>query len=417
MKQSIKSVVVLLVICLVVTALLAGVNTLTAPIIEQNRQNAATGSLSEVLPESGAFDEVALPDGAPVSVKKLYRETAGRGYAVLLEAVSSYSASPMAFTVGFSADGVITGVVITNYQEAKDFGKDYPASYVGKDSALSGVDLVAGVTYSSTAFKTAVQDAFALLVAEGYFAAGQKSEEQLIAELLPKALVGSTDSLGNAKYTVGTAPDGIETVYASKNGSGFACVVRVDGTAYVCGVGAFGGVTVFDLEGNDVTADRADAVATVKAAFTPSSQGTDAAHIAMIERAVEGAAVTALLPESVHSTVVGAYTLKVGGATQYAIVAAPLGYADTPVRVLYVLDEAGAVVKFSVISKLIVYDEYYEDYTLDETAYAEGMVGVTGDTLTADTTLIAGATVTSDAVQRAMRDIFAAFETVKEAAQ
>ena len=418
MKQSVKSVAVLLAICVVVTALLAGVNALTAPIIAQNRQNAATGSLSEVLPGAGTFEELTLPESAPAAVKTLYREAAGLGYAVLLETSTSYSGSPMAFTVGFSADGLIAGVVITNYQESKDFGKDYPASYVGKDSALAGVDLVAGVTYSSTAFRAAVQEAFSLLIAEGYFAAGQKSEEQLIAELLPQALIGSTDSLGNAKYTEGTAPAGIEAVYAAKNGSGFACVVRIDGTAYVCGVNAFGGVTVFDLEGNNVTADRADAVATVKAAFTPSSQGTDAAHITLIGRVMgEGAEITALLPEAVSSPVVGAYTVQVGGATQYALVAAPLGYADESVKVLYVLDETGAVVKFRALSDLIVHAEYYSGYTLDETAYAEGMLGITGDTLTNDTTLIAGATVTSNAVQRAMRDIFAAFEAVKEAAQ
>lgn len=419
MKQSIKSVAVLLVICIVVTGLLAGVNALTAPIIEQNRQNAATGSLTEVLPEAGTFDEVALPDGAPATVQKVYRETAGVGYAVLLETSTSYSSSPMAFTVGFSADGVITGIVITNYQESKDFGKDtYPATYVGKDSALADVDLVAGVTYSSTAFRKAVEDAFALLIGEGYFSAGEKSEAQRIEELLPKALVGSTDGTGNAKYTAGTAPDGIEAVYTAKNGSGLACVVRIDGTAYVCGVNAFGGVTVFDLDGADVTADRADAVAAVKAAFTPAALGTDAAHIAMIGRVVgEGAVVTALLPEAVSSTVVGAYTVTADGTTQYALVAAPVGYGETPVKVLYLLDETGAVVKFRALSDLIVHAEYYSGYTLDPTAYAEGMVGVTGDTLTEDTTLIAGATVTSDAVQRAMRDIFAAFDAVKEAAQ
>ena len=131
----------------------------------------------------------------------------------------------------------------------------------------------------------------------------------------------------------------------------------------------------------------------------------------------EGAVVTALLPESVSSTVVGAYAVQTGGSTQYALIAAPVGYGETPVKVLCLLDETGAVVTFRALSDLIVHAEYYSGYTLDPAAYAAGMVGVTGDTLTEDTTLIAGATVTSDAVQRAMRDIFAAFDSVKEAAQ
>ena len=94
------------------------------------------------------------------TVTGIYKETGGRGYAVTVETTSSYSQNPMTFTLGVSEGGKIIGVAVTNYSETKDFGS-YPETFIGKDSSLEGVDVVAGVTYSSNAFKDAVKDAFA----------------------------------------------------------------------------------------------------------------------------------------------------------------------------------------------------------------------------------------------------------------
>ena len=162
MKSNIKSIIILPLICLVVAALLATVNFITAPVIEKNATLAAQESLRVVLPDSGEFKEIELSENAPETVTGLFSEVNGKGYAITLETSSSYSKSPMTFTVGINAEGKITGIEITNYSETKDFGK-YPEDYIGKDSSLEGVDLFAGVTYSSKAFKEAVADAFAAL--------------------------------------------------------------------------------------------------------------------------------------------------------------------------------------------------------------------------------------------------------------
>ena len=196
MKENVKSVVVLTAICLVVAALLAVTNFYTAPVIEANKAAAATGSLAEVIPGATGFEEVELPADAPATVKNLYKETSGLGYVMLLETSSNYSASPMAITVGFGADSKISGILLTNYQESKDFGADYPATYIGQDSALGGVDTVAGITYSSKAFKDAITDAFNTLINSGLLAAGEKSEEQLIGEAMPLALPGCVNGTG-----------------------------------------------------------------------------------------------------------------------------------------------------------------------------------------------------------------------------
>ena len=161
MNGSVKSVIVLTVICLVVTALLAVTNNVTAPIIEDSRQEKIAASLKEVLPDSGEFTPIEFPEGAPAAVKAAYRGSDG-SYAVVLAARSAYSSGDMGITLGILPDGTINGIKLTSYQESKDFGRDtYPQNYLGKSASdYSSVDSFAGVTYSSKALKGAVADAF-----------------------------------------------------------------------------------------------------------------------------------------------------------------------------------------------------------------------------------------------------------------
>ncbi len=162
MKNNIKSIIVLGSICLIVAVLLATVNYITAPIIERNAMIAEQESLRVVLPGSEVFEELELSENIPATVTGIYEETNNKGYAVTVETTSDYSQNPMTFTVGIDSDGKISGIEITNYSETKDFGS-YPDTFIGKDSALEGVDITAGVTYSSEAFKAAVKDAFAAI--------------------------------------------------------------------------------------------------------------------------------------------------------------------------------------------------------------------------------------------------------------
>lgn len=164
-KDNLKSIIVLSSICLVVAILLAAVNFITSPVIKENDDKKIQDSLRAVLPESDGFDLLDLPENAPKTVTSVYKSTNGEGYAVTVKTKSSYSKGDMAFTVGVSADGKIVDIVVTNYQETKDFGKDtYPKTYIGTDADSSvDIDVKSGVTYSSNAFKTGLADAFAVL--------------------------------------------------------------------------------------------------------------------------------------------------------------------------------------------------------------------------------------------------------------
>jgi len=163
MNKYAKSVTVLFAICLVIAVLLAVVNFITAPIIEETKQKAIRESLQAVLPDVGEdaeFKEYKLPDDAPKTVTAIYKELSGSGYAVTLSTKSQYSKDNMLITVGINPDMTIKAIKITNYSDSKAFANEYTESYIGKDSSLEGIDTYAGVTYSSRAFKDAISDAF-----------------------------------------------------------------------------------------------------------------------------------------------------------------------------------------------------------------------------------------------------------------
>lgn len=167
MNKYLKSISVLFSICLVVALLLALTNYITAPIIEDAKLAAETKSLVEVLPEAEKFEKIEISATVPETVTAIYKDVSGKGYAIALATSSQYSSSDMLISLGIGSDGVIKGVKITSYSDSKPLGEDYPKSFVGKDASLTGVDIVAGVTYSSNAFKGAISDAFTALNALG----------------------------------------------------------------------------------------------------------------------------------------------------------------------------------------------------------------------------------------------------------
>ena len=152
---------VLTVICVIVAALLGAVNLLTRDKIAENALRKEQASLIEVMPDASTFEEIEKPQDAPATVKTVYRETKGLGYVFIMVAEKTdYSSGDMTISVGIS-DGKIVGSKITSYSESKDLGKTtYPEKYVGKtDADYEKVELVSGVTFSSTAFRNAIGDA------------------------------------------------------------------------------------------------------------------------------------------------------------------------------------------------------------------------------------------------------------------
>ena len=410
-REAWKSIAVLTSICLVVAVLLAAVNHVTAPIIEESAATGAQASLYAVLPNAAGFEEETPAGEVPETVTGIFRDTGGSGYAVTLSTSSSYSATPMTFTLGVGTDGKITGVEMTNYAESKDFG-EYPSTYVGQDSALSGVDLYAGVTYSSTAFRSAVEDAFSVLIELGGVAQGNKTDEQIIEELKPLLLPGALTRAGTPKleeYAV--SDDGMQQALRAANDVGFLYVLENGGETYIVAVSSTGGVVCMDLEGKDVTAEQE-----ALSARALELSDTDSIHeknkAAAVRAMPDGAVLTPVSVSGQFGTVSSIYAVSGVENAAYAMVCTPYGYR-TPMKLVFVLNESGETVGFRSAGELIQESDYYTNYSLDESAYTAGLIGITSGTASDDLTLISGATMTGDGVWAALQDVFAAYEALR----
>ena len=412
MKSNVKSVVVLTAICVVVATLLSVTNYFTAPVIENNKASAANESLYVVMADATGFEEVELAADAPATVTGLYKETSGLGYVVTLSTTSQYSSDNMGITVGIGSDGKIVGVTITGYYESKDFGPDYPQTYVGADSALNGIDTFAGVTYSSTAFKEAIQDAFSVLISSGAVAEGEKSEDQMVMELLPTILPGCADSLGAAQMTA-IDPAGYTAAYVANNSCGYAVVTSNDAGTIVCVINAFGDAKCYDLEGNEVEGPADE----VSAAFPSIADAFAERNLANAQAAVgDDAVLTPIASVPSFDAVSGAFEAAVGGDTYYVFNTDVFGFGNTVLQMAVVLDSEGSIVTYKPISDLIVHGDQYTAHELtDESAYASKFEGVNEASYTDDMSSVAGATCTATAVSDSIHAAFDAFQAVKEA--
>ena len=406
-SDSIKSIIVLGSICLVVAVLLSSVNYITAPIIEESANTAVMESLKEVLPDATDFEEVSLPEGTPETVTGIFKDNGGSGYAVTLSTSSSYSQSPLTFTLGVGADGKIVAIKITNYAETKDFG-EYPGSFIGSDSALAGVneDLATGATYSATAFKNAVSDAMGVLVSLGGVSEGEKTEEQIIDEIMALALPGAYDGSGKLKASEASVEiEGVISALKADNGVGYLFVAEYKGSKVVCAVSASGSAAVYDLDANIVSDVDSAFVENIVAAADFSAIVEKGAQ-AVANVLSDGDVLENIAVNNHFGTVTSAYR----SGEKYFFVAHPFGYSDTMTITLTI--ENGTISAFRNSGELIQNIEYYEGFEMDESAYVEGIIGKTEETLTDDVVLITGATVTGNAVKKACEDAFAVYKEV-----
>lgn len=417
-KEFSKSLAVVLVLFIVAALLLTGINTVTAPIIEANGASAQFEPLFAVMPEAENFDVLydvndaaasALVD-VPATVQGVYSETSGLGYAVTLSTTEGYTKEPITMTMAIDAEGKISALEVTSYPETKDVGADYPLTYVGQDSALGGVTLVAGVTFSSSAIKNAVTDGFNVLINNGLVGAGQKSDDQVLLELLPQFYPGIANSSGILQYEEAEVNSGsIVKALKALNGSGFAFMLN-DGSANYLGICTLvGGAKIVDMEGNEV--DDSAMLEEIKTYTAENAQSQAEQETAKLQRITSETAEISALSVDICNSISGVYSIVDGGAQYYGFVSRSYGYNNMTMPIYFVLDENGAIVKMTC-DELILYAEYFSTYTLDEPSYKEGFVGLTADSYTGEQALIAGATMSGDAVNTATNDAFAAFAAI-----
>ena len=164
---------VLLLICIVASALLAYTNSVTAPIIAASEEEAARQARIAVLPEADDFEEIQV-DGLPDSITQVYRSTNDVGYVFMITSDGYGCRDTLNMICGIYSEGHITDTQVLSHEEtvglgSKITGDDFRSQFVGKDASLEGVDIISGATFSSNYYINAIRDAFTAydLVKEG----------------------------------------------------------------------------------------------------------------------------------------------------------------------------------------------------------------------------------------------------------
>lgn len=395
MNSSIKSIVVLLAICLVVAAALAAVNFVTEPIIKESEEKAANEALLVVMPDGKGFEEIKdlSPYTLPVSVTNVFSE-AGGGYVFRLS-VTGYS-SGMILMCGINSNGEITGATCVSSSETLGVEKVYGDYFKGADAeSVDGVDSVAGSTARLTmnAYKSAMKDslsAFAIMRGEDV---DIRTDEEKLADNLKAALPDGDDF--SKWFRTETLDPSVTGVYISGNDAGL--VVKL-GDVYI-GINQNGGI---------VSGDASDEL----------SQAAMNAFMTVYAAEINEIDLTKY--EGISNKVVSAYK-TVSGNYFFHLKAA--GFGITGVNVEYA-DPSGEYIEIDVsissngtiLDCLTTYQSESKgigDICADPSYYGK-FIGESANTVSG-IDVGSGATYTADGYKKAIGDAFAAVEILKGA--
>lgn len=258
-----KPIVVLSVISLVVAALLAAVNAVTAPVIEENERLTTLSAYLEVLPDvadASALEEVT--DYQTTGIEGVVKTADGQ-YAIKA-GEKGFDGGVLTVILGFDADGTITGTWVDASTQTAGLGShmadpEIKDQFVGLDGTQNvamgenGLDGRTGATISSNALFAAVNDCIncynevalgkAATVVEEYV---NPTKEEAIASMAPDAAEATAPEGCDEAYTSGdvtvlvASSQGMEstvTVAVAFDASGAITSVWVDASGETEGLG------------------------------------------------------------------------------------------------------------------------------------------------------------------------------------
>ncbi len=212
MKKHLKTVLSLTIICAVISVLLGITNHITAPKIAEQELSTTQNSFKEVLPTGKDFKEIST-DKFNSAVKEAYSSSDG-GYVFKIE-VTGY-ADGLVIICGISSDGKVAGATCIASNETNGAEKDYGTRLKDKTlEDIDSVDTISGSTRTTSAYKNAVKyalEAFAIL---GGAEIDTRSEEEILADVLPEA---------EGKFTIYYMSNDV-TVYRADNAAGYVFIV------------------------------------------------------------------------------------------------------------------------------------------------------------------------------------------------
>ena len=196
------------------------------------------------------------------SVKK----TGTGSYLIEIKTTGNYiSDTPIVINVVINAEGKIVDVQTISYSPNETPGDGqlqdgkFNSNFIGKDQAgADAVDTVTGVTYTTSAFKQAIINAFNVATLLQGGDVDFRTEEEKFQDALEAALPAADGAF--TKYFKVEIIEGIDSIYIADNGAGYVCVIGTDSTGTFIGVGA-DGVAVGEVDAaNKALAEAAIAI-------------------------------------------------------------------------------------------------------------------------------------------------------------
>ena len=221
MKNNIKTVLSLTVICAVVSLLLALTNSITAPIIKEQENSAVSEGLKKVLPGGEDFKTIDLASyKLPETVEEAYSEKNG-GFVIKLK-TSGYG-SDLILMCGINKDGVVEGVEYISGNETLGYEATYGEKLKNATAdTVDNVETIAGATKTTSAFKNAVKDALNTAIILSGGSVDIRDEATILNDNLSNAL-NSADGKFTEVFITEEIGD-ISAIYKADNNTGFVFV-------------------------------------------------------------------------------------------------------------------------------------------------------------------------------------------------
>ena len=161
-------IIVLVLICAIMSGLLAFTNGITEPIIKKAEEEAKKAARIEVLPGADDFEKLEA-EGLPEAVTEVYKATNGAGYTFSITAQGYGGKNTLNMAVGIDMEGKITGTKVLSHSETVGLGSKittdaFKDQFPGKDASyvsdIKNIDTISGATRSSNFYRLALGYAF-----------------------------------------------------------------------------------------------------------------------------------------------------------------------------------------------------------------------------------------------------------------
>ena len=406
-NKSVKSIILPVIVVILAFVILYCVNLWTYPTIVQARMQGEVGPAMDVMPNAKGFMELKL-DNVPSTVETVYEETSGQGYVVKVSTKAGFTKEAIVFYIAIDKDNKVQKINVTAYPETREVGEGYVDTFIGSDSTLSTVELVAGVTYSSSAIKNGVADAFKALSDNGLIVAAKKEPKQLYEELMPVVFGTAVNPAGMMSQEDFTSKVGGVVRAQKATNEGAVAYWYAEGEENYAVITNGRIAKVYDLEGNEVSSLSSSVLSSLMDEAKTLVKDNSSSDGKRFKKYVPDSKVTEI-DVPLFNNVTTAFECVNENGTYYGFGVRPYAFDNEALTMYISIDDKGAIYSFNC-SALYVDPEYFTHSEPEN--YTGGLVGVT-DSWSGEEALITGATLTSEAVRDAINDVFDSFKAIK----